>query len=499
MTTSEMYRLLELEEGASPEAVKKAYFRLIRKYPPETNPQEFQQLRAAYEVLREGPPKESGEDWSSWATWKTPVVGYLIEVADKCMQEEHYDKACKTLEDALVIEPDNVLLHLLMARYQYQAEHPQVAARYAEFVTEKLPNNKEGWSLVAMGCEERGWHKKARKAFQRAYELGEKDPVVLLTRIKNLEENGEGAKCADLYREYIQSVPLKKEERNLLIEAFCGWAETLSPDSDTVALYLSEYERMIRRIGSEKNQSFEWLTPLIALTENRENIILNPQIKEAIRQTLSLLTEKLCLPEELVQSYWDNALAGAVHTDSRLEHFGWKYLCMDEMSVEDPELLLYVRADSQLCLLRDLEQAREEAKVIRRDYPELAERFPDLMNALESGNTDRLFRKLKRTFDRLSKYYTGGHFTSDSAGDSDSSPRMRWATPQMVRPGEIGLNGIRTDDGLFADEPVNHEETPYPVEELFVRDQPKVGRNDPCPCGSGKKFKKCCMGKGIYD
>ena len=23
-------------------------------------------------------------------------------------------------------------------------------------------------------------------------------------------------------------------------------------------------------------------------------------------------------------------------------------------------------------------------------------------------------------------------------------------------------------------------------------DQPKVGRNDPCPCGSGKKYKKCC-------
>ncbi len=24
------------------------------------------------------------------------------------------------------------------------------------------------------------------------------------------------------------------------------------------------------------------------------------------------------------------------------------------------------------------------------------------------------------------------------------------------------------------------------------RDLPKVGRNDPCPCGSGKKFKNCC-------
>jgi len=24
-----------------------------------------------------------------------------------------------------------------------------------------------------------------------------------------------------------------------------------------------------------------------------------------------------------------------------------------------------------------------------------------------------------------------------------------------------------------------------------VREGPKVGRNDPCPCGSGKKYKKC--------
>jgi uncharacterized protein len=26
------------------------------------------------------------------------------------------------------------------------------------------------------------------------------------------------------------------------------------------------------------------------------------------------------------------------------------------------------------------------------------------------------------------------------------------------------------------------------------REEPKVGRNDPCPCGSGKKFKQCCGG-----
>ena len=28
--------------------------------------------------------------------------------------------------------------------------------------------------------------------------------------------------------------------------------------------------------------------------------------------------------------------------------------------------------------------------------------------------------------------------------------------------------------------------------ETVRHESPKVGRNDPCPCGSGKKFKKCC-------
>jgi len=32
--------------------------------------------------------------------------------------------------------------------------------------------------------------------------------------------------------------------------------------------------------------------------------------------------------------------------------------------------------------------------------------------------------------------------------------------------------------------------------ETYVREEPKIGRNDPCPCGSGKKYKKCHDPKG---
>jgi SEC-C motif-containing protein len=32
----------------------------------------------------------------------------------------------------------------------------------------------------------------------------------------------------------------------------------------------------------------------------------------------------------------------------------------------------------------------------------------------------------------------------------------------------------------------------YPTVKQYTRETPKIGRNDPCTCGSGKKFKKCC-------
>jgi uncharacterized protein YecA (UPF0149 family) len=34
-----------------------------------------------------------------------------------------------------------------------------------------------------------------------------------------------------------------------------------------------------------------------------------------------------------------------------------------------------------------------------------------------------------------------------------------------------------------------------PTPSQMKRRPPRIGRNEPCPCGSGIKFKKCCLGK----
>jgi hypothetical protein len=54
--------------------------------------------------------------------------------------------------------------------------------------------------------------------------------------------------------------------------------------------------------------------------------------------------------------------------------------------------------------------------------------------------------------------------------------------------GDDSLEDRGDDDPL---EMFEDEEPPATI----VRRQPPVGRNDPCPCGSGKKYKKCCYGK----
>ena len=63
------------------------------------------------------------------------------------------------------------------------------------------------------------------------------------------------------------------------------------------------------------------------------------------------------------------------------------------------------------------------------------------------------------------------------------------ATATGPVPGRHGERMAATDDGVSS----NGDGTELTLDLAPVRrDTPKVGRNEPCPCGSGKKFKNCC-------
>lgn len=54
------------------------------------------------------------------------------------------------------------------------------------------------------------------------------------------------------------------------------------------------------------------------------------------------------------------------------------------------------------------------------------------------------------------------------------------------------LYGMDEWAGIFDEEKRLEIKKEYNRSKMVVNEGPKVGRNDPCPCGSGKKYKKCC-------
>jgi preprotein translocase subunit SecA len=111
----------------------------------------------------------------------------------------------------------------------------------------------------------------------------------------------------------------------------------------------------------------------------------------------------------------------------------------------------------------------------RIDYkPEGYRFFQEMMAGVRDKVTDLIFRarvQLGQTQGRCAYQVTAAtHETTDSYGVGETVP-----------PGERG------EMAQAAEQPQGEGAKVKTI----VRETPKVGRNDPCPCGSGKKYKKC--------
>lgn len=102
----------------------------------------------------------------------------------------------------------------------------------------------------------------------------------------------------------------------------------------------------------------------------------------------------------------------------------------------------------------------------------------------------------------------GGYFCSDCPVvvlDTDTFaqtlPSGDSSSLKCMVAGLVDLDAIPADK---EDIPLGDEENPIPLVEFLpnknlrrssILKGRKIGRNDPCPCGSGKKYKKCCLKK----
>lgn len=109
-----------------------------------------------------------------------------------------------------------------------------------------------------------------------------------------------------------------------------------------------------------------------------------------------------------------------------------------------------------------------------------SELLPLVREAYARGQVDPHYDRLESIEDRCARAFSPDEdIPAGRRMVEDPATQMEWQRRFHPSPEDM-------DDDAFDDED-------FLVEEPYVRPFPKVGRNDPCPCGSGKKYKKCCM------
>ena len=142
-------------------------------------------------------------------------------------------------------------------------------------------------------------------------------------------------------------------------------------------------------------------------------------------------------------------------------------------------------------------------------------------NAAKAETAEALMRARYSAYEKGAFDFLHDSLHPNHRSDHDLSATRRWAesanwTSLTVKSAEAGLadddKGVVEFIAQYREKNQNrqhHEigqferfkgdwyyvDGAMPKPETLRHETPKVGRNEPCPCGSGKKYKKCC-GKG---
>ena len=213
------YRELELEPGASPKDIKRAYFKLVRKFTPEKDPEKFRRIREAYEKLQEN-PEETGPSFQEPAEPFAKKMLAQIFQYHKSGDEILYRDAC---EEAYRLFPNETVFLYQMVQAQRKAGNTGKAVKSAELLVKKEPENKWFWGELAISYSERGFTRKAYDAFDRAYDLGCRDTDFILMYSMLCNDYGQYETGIRILLEMIDGCQkITGENQQDILEAFVG-------------------------------------------------------------------------------------------------------------------------------------------------------------------------------------------------------------------------------------------------------------------------------------
>ena len=457
------YEILGLPEDADEKAVKRAYFKLVRQFSPEKDPERFQEIREAYENITSGKKDEVRE--LMLEVPDEPYAKKIIEWLQQAMLAHDGKRMVKMAEEAISAygEAEGFLFYLY--RGQAMSGKTGKAVKTMEKLSKKFPEKAYYKKELAISYFDRGYYNKAMAAFRDAYDAGVRDNEFLSAYSMNCQSRGaysEGMRC--LWEILDQTEKNPKEYMFDILNAFTGLvmmsgaANTISDQEkvierfesflDEASLYIEEYqEELINIVGA-----------ILISQKNRKVPDLNRVLK-ITGKIRSHLSDKKAL------EIW-NEFAAYVHLfgremDDRLSNFTKEMCRAMEPDEEDPEFTRFMQLDVKLRLLEKWPDIRKEFDIVREEYPDGYKFVKDYIELLNNTTDfDRLREKLLKDYNRYAVYFEG------------TPPYYEEYPQRQPKAGELQWDS--DENGSYR------------------RQNKKIGRNDPCPCGSGKKYKNCC-------
>ena len=457
------HEILGVSVDAEQRDIKKAYFKLVRQFSPEKDPERFQEIRGAYERLMQGAGKEKEEFRLSMEMPDNPFAQLMLQQIITLGQKQDYAGAAATAEEAIQHFGEYEAFQYELAINQLHDGHSGKAVKNFEKLVKQYPEKTIYKREMAIAYFDRGYGKKAFEAFEEAYAAGVRDADFVLQFSLCCRDRDEEERGIEILLEMVKGYgAAAKGDVQDYLEAYTGlFSLNYYATSDGYGEYLNLYSGFLKAAGRALK---DYGDMLMDLTLFLVKYFSKPKYMDGLNEVLAA-TKKI-LPERLYSKEWKNIseclLETRIQTDERLDSLWldcYKAYFTAEYFYEDDLIIRFMRLDVTLILLEKMDELRSQFEIVRAEYSELCERMKDFYALLEQDNIPYIMEKLRKNYSSMSKNIDGGHYYELYPQYNVSAREVQWDSFE---------NGS------------------------YVRSNRKIGSNDPCPCGSGKKYKKCC-------
>ncbi|HHX59985.1 MAG TPA: tetratricopeptide repeat protein [Epulopiscium sp.] len=464
------YAVLGINQEATAIEIKKAYFSMIRKNTPEREPEKFMEIRHAYESLSNEKMRAQYDEWMNMPLY----VQVSLDEAKIMFEQGNLNRAIRILEQLQQEVPEILMIQSLLGEFYMHNDNPGKAIKIFTELVGVDPENPSFVGNLGQAYLVRGWHKKALETLKQAVSLDPDNFWLWIGLSEAYLVGGESDKSKEVLQRslstdqgkesfafpiYFKILIIDIEELDL--EAI---KESLEKVYEMAATMEDEKEGIAWTLLALANRMVDMQVFDIAEVILDKALQLSPQ-DESIKQ-LKDLVDVFCKTEGEFSSLemdddYDDDFVGFIA--SRILPAG----VMDEE--------IYVNL-VEYSFLKEFHAKEKYIFMLEQEYPkiyhELKEYFEKVRNKRKRTKRINEIERFLTKNQKQVEMFMMSRFLERAEGPADYF-----------------------DDHRDCEECCDNSDEwygQYAKQEPYVNAEAKIGRNNPCPCGSGKKYKKCC-------